>query len=917
MGGEVEIGGCWVAFARFLLELYVPNTPIDPAALRQRSREFWDAHRAILSSQLSLHKTFIKAMSGLEENATTRYLQKLVAEMPADTPTTAYHDQPDTRQDIARLHMYWSEVQQFLAQVLSKQKLDALVDSLSHGDTTSPMREQVAQRSIFTFCQRLSSVYGDYDDINGPLRLAFLGMRLGLRLLAHSVTKSATSAPSTFLMAQATVAFPTVRSADLFRSPSAGIDSTGVSFATILTKLAAISLQVQLDGASNEYMHDIETVYEQACGLWAVDKARAEEDDRQAQTLYRKKEDAGNLNEAEEEEEEFLALFPEFEDLLDDDASPADHNVKKRRPLVDKSYSHQLFAIHQELFLDAGNHVPTASSRFIKDKQALLVNLIDTHASQWSEVLDTDSIPFQSRIIHQQLACLNSRGDAGERPYDFYFDTNVAEARKSASLVRSLVHRLETLIQEWPDQMVLQHIKNRCDVIMKFSLDSPLAKILSGLEGLIAHIDDWEMYANRNNSLKAYQRDLIALTVEWRRLELLAWRGLLDVQAREFETGVSDWWFRLYEAAIGGVLKLADNTDEDEDDKSISHFLGDLIPLLDDFMASSPLGQYRPRLQLFRSMAVYLEQLSRVHLPRRCALLRRVHHILQNTAAYYTQFEPKILAALAEQQKVLEKEIRDYIKLASWKDVNVHALKQSAQKTHRKLYKVIRKFRDLLRQPVTPHIEPSTSETPSASLVNTSEKSDVVYAPISPVFPSSVPLGNPPAHLVNLDRTFRNLDTVISRDVTSLMIHHAIDDVEGLAVDIISTSKDLSNIPIPASMDAERKKKLQKNILTRKRKAWSDLLKELKRAGISANVTPEVLERNRDSRWLREQPILCTTSQNIPALQKSEEYLLRIQGLLPRLRSLLSDHHSDLSTRELQRAIMHVESGFALASTLR
>jgi midasin len=39
------------------------------------------------------------------------------------------------------------------------------------------------------------------------------------------------------------------------------------------------------------------------------------------------------------------------------------------------------------------------------------------------------------------------------------------------------------------------------------------------------------------------QNSLIALIVEWRRLELRGWSQLLDSEAEAFNDGISEWWF--------------------------------------------------------------------------------------------------------------------------------------------------------------------------------------------------------------------------------------------------------------------------------------------------------------------------------------------------------------------------------------
>ncbi|EKM51609.1 uncharacterized protein PHACADRAFT_261854 [Phanerochaete carnosa HHB-10118-sp] len=910
------VSECWVAFGRFLLHLFVPDTPIDPAGLKRCSDEYWTRERAIIESQLDLHKAFARRTHGHESSGTIHYLESLLSDMQ---PVENDPRSSQSRADLGRLHMFWSEVDQFISQVLSAQKISSYLAIAASGDPAASMREQVLQKSLATFCQRLRAVYPDFADVNAPLQHALLAMRLGLRIsIAAHHSNPAVRNPNVPLHS-ALLAFPSVQSAELLRAHSSTMPASNSSFTVVLTRLCAISYEVQLSGDVENYLMGIERIYEQALGLWLVDQSRAEEAERQAQSLYRRKDD-GSLNEAEEEEEDFLSIFPEFEDILDSDGAETQQKTLKRKTLVDSSTTAALFAIHQELFLAAGSRLTAAATRFLNERRSLVVTLVESEMATWADTVDADSLPFQARFLHDRLSALSHIPRLSGGPYDFYFDENIPEAKKAVQTMRALMQRLEAVIREWPEQMVLQHLKNRCEVIMNFSLHSPLAKILSALEHLLANIDDWEMYTNRDNSLKAHQQAIIAVVVDWRRLELSSWQGLLDSQARAFEAGISDWWFRLYDTSIRGVLKLAeDGADDTGRSDAITEFLDKLVPLLDEFMVSSPLGQFVSRLRLVDSMQIYADKLANYLGDARGSALQRVHKVLSNTAKYYDQFEVKVTESLSKQRKVLEKDIRDFIKLASWKDVNIHALKQSAQKTHRQLYKVIRKFRELLRQPVLPLLESATSRTAVASSgenFGPSATLQATYPLPGPIFPV-VSDASQPAHLQKIDRTFRNFDTLVCNRLISFVQAHDAHTAGDLAEDIISVSKSLESVTIPTNLDTARRTKLAKNLLNRKRKAWSDLLKELKRAGFSANVKPEILQQNHSKRHLREQPVLASSAREYGAVAKSEDYLHRVSGLLPQLRQALSDHHPDLSTRELQRALMHIEHNFSICLRTR
>jgi midasin (ATPase involved in ribosome maturation) len=87
----------------------------------------------------------------------------------------------------------------------------------------------------------------------------------------------------------------------------------------------------------------------------------------------------------------------------------------------------------------------------------------------------------------------------------------------------------------------------------------------------------------------------------------------------------------------------------------------------------------------------------------------------------YFELLPFVKNLPAKQRASVDKEVGDYIKLASWKDRDAHALMQSTQKTHRVLHKGAQKFRAIIRQPVSTKVfatdKPQETISPSTSTV--------------------------------------------------------------------------------------------------------------------------------------------------------------------------------------------------------
>lgn len=892
------LGHCWISLCQFLMDLYVPDIPIDPQARLACTLDFQQTERALLSSQLELQIKLEERTSGRRSNGTIEYLRGM---MEAVAISSSSRQESPIRTNVTRLHTYWSEINQFLNHVLGKGKIAGLLSSFSPGEISNHLREHVVQESITGFCQRLDSAYADFGDVNQPLQLAVYFMKFGLGLVCQQITYQSDSESSRLSSTIAASAFPTFYSAELFMQDGLSSDSPE----SVLLSISSLVYQISAGIDVHDAILDLHRLYEKALGLWLIDRARQESHEKDAQSLYRHKNlDHDGMREEELEEQEFLSMFPEFGDLLDDTAANGGATTKPSN-LVDIPFSSQLYSLHGITF---SNSPSDHSSMFKSLRQKRLSAVSESCWATLPASIDDTSLPLQYKLLYDQIQDIKAHSSA-ERS-DFYLDSNLSEARKALRAIEALQARLNALVKEWPDQMVLHHISQRCEAILKLNFRSPLPRILSALEQLLLHTEDWETYAHRDNSIKSHQEALTSLIVQWRRLELASWQGLLESQARKFAEGVSEWWFRLYEATIHGAMKASVEEDLGESD-AISLYLDGLVPLVQEFMDTTPLGQFDARLRLLDSMERFLLILSPQHDGRAVVALQRVSHILRSFRRHYEQFSPKVSASLQSQRTSLEKEIQGFIKLASWRDVNVQALRQSAQKSHRQLYKSIRKFREVLRQPVAALLSTeavlASGEAPlePAQHYNPGIDSELV------VFPEYPEQDKLPPHLANLGRTFQNYRNIVQKGLVSIVRPSLPNIVDSLAVDIIATAESLSKETAPNDLPNSKRAKWYKNLLTRKRKTWSDMIKELRRAGLAANMKPEVLSLQCSDRWLREQPVIDQLG-SLP-LQKAEMYFHRLVSWLPGVRALTIDHHSDLDSREIKRALMLIESSFSIA----
>ncbi|PFH53375.1 hypothetical protein AMATHDRAFT_1433 [Amanita thiersii Skay4041] len=907
------LGQAWVCLSQLLLQLLVPNHPVDPAAVQNSTVDRLKQDLASLTTQISLHTKLEHVLTGNSENGVIHYLTKQGATIHAQLSDNQTYP---VGRELSQLHMYWSEVAQFHDYIVNQCKVSGLVSFLSGGDQEGLLSQEiVVQQSIAGFYQRLDSAYPEFSDLNVLLGLSLLYLRFGLRLIAQSsiLQRPTVDVVSLTRLSSILVSLPSL-------VDSTALDHTTDTAFPTTTAMEQVILQLSILSLENSSGIDIETTisridiaYEQALQLWLVDRVKEQEREKEANSLYRQTTTQNNeLSEAEIEEQELLQLFPSFDDALSLEASRISVNKHQPNLRILPENTNQIAQLHLIIMRKSTSMV---NHQILNDIRASSIgHLLQNYLTVLPATVDVDSLPFQLTTLSNRL--LQLRAPVEKAGYNFYLDHNVSEAKKALNVVKILASRLEALILEWPDQMVLQHLRDKCDSFLKLSISSPVAKLLSALEQLLLQTEDWEIYANKENTLKPHQQAISSMIVEWRRLELSGWRMLLDSQLKAHASEASPWWFRLYDACVHGGLKACEE-ELNGRPEALSEYIANLIPLLDEYILSSPLGQFQARLQLLHSFEVYLHFFKNTRTGAQHAALDRIQRILYSTACYFHLYSLKVSTSLSDQKAPLEKQVQDFIKLASWRDINIQALKASAQRTHHQLFKTIRRFREVLKQPILDKLTPEPAGDGEMKPLDISHVQVLDGIDIS-----GLPEGgfggasSKKEHLFHLKRTFKRYDYLVSARIRPFIHSHSARIVDEFATEVIITTRDLSDISISNNIPIEKREKQSRALLVRKRKAWSDLLKELKRAGFSVSPKPEVLYKLSNECWLREQAILCGDGTGF-TFEKIEGYFACLRGMMPRLRPMLASHHSDVSTRELQRGLLLLESVYSLAIDLR
>eukprot|EP00798_Chlamydomonas_sp_ICE-L_P024875 gene24875-10536_t len=297
--------------------------------------------------------------------------------------------------------------------------------------------------------------------------------------------------------------------------------------------------------------------------------------------------------------------------------------------------------------------------------------------------------------------------------------------------------RLRELLEEFPTHPLLEQLLAICTRCLELPLTTPLKTALTGLELLLARAQLWETTAAKYVAITAQLRDVAALAMRWRSLELASWRATLKHVSQRHASGAAKNWFHLFQLLILGMPEPEAATEPAEERrnkskrKRRSETKAELDPVtkqyrstaatLEAFLQTSTLGEFEARLQLLRSFMCHVKlRLAEAEAAQESSsspdtalvaagafgidhpgsrkYLPLVVGALANTVAYYAQFSGAVRSALESGLSPIEKDLDDFVRLAKWEDRGYYAMKASTEKAQRYLHRLKRRAEEVLAQ---------------------------------------------------------------------------------------------------------------------------------------------------------------------------------------------------------------------------
>ncbi|KAL8338414.1 hypothetical protein RB601_006393 [Gaeumannomyces tritici] len=872
----------WVQFAIGCLKLYVPDKAFDPHLRVKVQRESYEDLLQSLRHRLSALVGFDgKFGDGARSLRTT-----LVAD-----EVTAMGDGPPGARPIFRLSgQEHSKIQGDFNNVLNtivKRDVTQLHFRILSVAAPEEALEglQLLKTNVAQLISRLAGSSVAYQDLTVPLVSFLRSLQIGLSLTEHCVV----GRPEGERSESALLAVTPLVGGSMWKPSAHNLPARSLEFLLVAKTYAAVQgLEGLCLEARRSIFECLHFLYEE----WGKKLAAERKAEEVKSSLYRFR---GSFEDEEEHDQaEFDDLFPDYDTTTETQATES--RAPGKRPGKVRDVSIQLAQIHREIFLQQGDAEKNVRT-LCKDagRNAARLGIEPPNFGSRDKAL----LPAVILALQDELGRVRSPTAAAT--YNFYKDQNLAEARKLIDLVYKIMERFRELrkVDEIGHLQPIADVIEACTRVLELGYAEPVAKMLPRVEKLHEFMYEWQFrgYASRQYAAPALYDRLTDTIVGWRRLELSTWAGLLDSEVRMCQEDADSWYFVAYQAVIAGPLALM------EKGVDLRAHTPALLQELEQYFANSTIGAFASRLKLLRQLQKHLELLASDHQP-----LGTINDGIRNFITFYSRFEVKATEAMRRGRAPLEKTMRDVLLLASWKDTNVVALRESSRKSHLKLFRLVRKFRAVLGQPMTPIIVdqgiPSHSQLsimPSGTIHNTT--SATAWEGVSQSCEELETSKGKAAGGIRLSRAGQLAKKMIKLGAVPDSAVAAVDLLETFLSDTASSIAELRK-DTPAFLNDETKDRA-KHLKLMKAKLFSDTVKSIRQMGFSSNLSQDRLSRQNSTAT-----ILAGTRplDDMGSHRAFAEYQLdRLVDVAPKWRQAVHDHHADLDHETTRRSAGYLE----------
>lgn len=875
----------WIKFFLGCLFLYVPDRPFDPAMKPMIDLDRHQKRKTELLVKLKALKRFESIFTGQDSNLRSQLVEQQIDALGSEPVMPSV-----PRPRISEVEQLQGEFNSLLKSIpFSSPKISDL-RQVYQGDSAKFGEFELLRMNLAQCISRLSGKFRVYEDITRPLVAMLRGLDTGLAIALLKNPPTVYNNTIKFICELTPFLGMKLRNIStttfhhLISYQTQDLDPRFFFLKTIALsksanqKLGSSTMQVVFE-IFHTFYHD-----------W---KAKLEADQRYEvfkSSMYRYRGTQDDF--AEADENDYLKIFPDY-------ISESEDSKKYEKPQFDQ----------QKLTHDVANYQRAIFEINIAASEQLLTTLED-NASEISKMWPGESYIVESNMTAEHLLCgavlklsktINRLSATATKTYNFYFDANLSEVEKLVGLVRRLQAKFQGLAEAWPEHATIQEVLQTSSELMAMRHTEPIAKILTKTEKLHSFVHEWQRVTSKEFSATDLYDQLSSLLISWRRLELSTWGQLLDIELTKCKEDADSWWFIAYEVIVAVPLSII-RTGED-----LRTHAKHLFTTLEEFLQMTSIGQYSQRLHLIECFRQQLNSLAKEE-----TSLKIIYNTLVSFLNYYSQFEKPIHNVLHAGRDALNKEMKEVLLLASWKDTNIVALRESAKRSHHQLFKIIRKYRAYLAQPAENFI---SKEFPQTHFSTELIIDDAVRSHESVIIPWAFKTcqqylpdwGSKPVRFVDPLSTAKNI-LRISQSRSQTLDRAQL--LNTYADDLIANIKLLQKeTPEKATKENES---IIKHLKNQKKKLYTDTLKDVRQMGFRSNLSVDTLMKQSSLAAVLVNSPAISADQLPPTFEAAEYDFHKLMHQMPYVRQQVRNHCEDLASRDVNKSIGLLESMLTL-----
>ncbi|KAF8353470.1 hypothetical protein PRIPAC_91469 [Pristionchus pacificus] len=304
---------------------------------------------------------------------------------------------------------------------------------------------------------------------------------------------------------------------------------------------------------------------------------------------------------------------------------------------------------------------------------------------------------------HAALYSFSSVYKTKESMVNVYRETSWNEVKECIDECMTLREKTNELREKWPEVQSLSLIVDSIESLMdtnlsvgqmrmaekleKIIVDHPAAEVLTCVMGdtrLVAQADgrgfsklemeesgeeaeEWEKVSDRSHSL---EEGCVSTERETSRMEKdgdNTWKTLVDRVKKDCEDRAALLVFPLFNAL------LSDGRDEDG-----------IVAMASDWISHSSFIDFHQRLKSIDSLAQWARIVGKETMGKE----------LESVVAFFGQLRDKVCGKLKEIVDPIERSMKDLVKIAQYKDLNILSIKASSKKNHIQLFKLVKRLKN-------------------------------------------------------------------------------------------------------------------------------------------------------------------------------------------------------------------------------